>query len=45
MRKAIGYLLLVMSFITWGGIAIIPFLDFSMGMKTAFTTGLLIIIS
>ena len=43
MRKAVGYLLLVMSFITWGAIAIIPFLDFSMGMKTAFTTGLLII--
>jgi len=45
MRKAVGYLLLVMSFITWVGIAIIPFLYFSMGMKTAFTTGLLIIIS
>lgn len=42
MTKAVGYLLLALSFLAWGAIGILPFLDFSIGMKTAFTTGLLI---
>ena len=42
MTKAVGYLLLALSFIAWGAVGILPFLDFSIGMKTAFTTGLLI---
>lgn len=43
MKKAIGYFLLVLSFITWGAIALVPFLDLSIGKATAYTTGLLII--
>jgi hypothetical protein len=43
MKKAIGYCLLVLSFITWGAIALVPFLDLSIGIATAYTTGLLII--
>ena len=43
MKKAIGYSLFVLSFITWGAIAVVPFLDLSIGMATAYTTGLLII--
>ena len=42
MKKAIGYSLFVLSFITWGAIAVVPFLDISIGMATAYTTGLLI---
>ena len=43
MKQAIGYSLFVLSFITWGAIAVVPFLDLSIGMATAYTTGLLII--
>ena len=43
MKKAIGYSLFVLSFITWGAIAVVPFLDVSIGMATAYTTGLVII--
>ena len=43
MKKAIGYSLFVLSFITWEAIAVVPFLDLSIGMATAYTTGLLII--
>ena len=43
MKKAIGYSLFVLSCITWGGIATIPFWDVSMGVAAAYTTGLLII--
>ena len=43
MKKAIGYSLFVLSFITWGAIALVPFLDLSIGMATASTTGLFII--
>ena len=43
MKKAIGYSLFVLSFINWGAIAVVPFLDLSIGMATAYTTGLLII--
>ena len=42
MKKAIGYSLFVLSFITWGAIAVVPFLDISIGMATAYTTGLFI---
>jgi hypothetical protein len=42
MKKAIGYFLLVLSFITWGAMATLPFLDLSIAMATALTTGLLI---
>ena len=43
MKQAIGYSLFVLSFITWGAIAVVPFLDVSIGMATAYTTGLVII--
>ena len=35
MKQAIGYSLFVLSFITWGAIAVVPFLDVSIGMATA----------
>ena len=43
MKQAIGYSLFVLSFITWGAIAVVPFLDVSIEMATAYTTGLVII--
>jgi hypothetical protein len=43
MKKAIGYSLFVLSCITWGGVATIPYWDVSMGVAAAYTTGLLII--
>ena len=43
MKQVIGYSLFVLSFITWGAIAVVPFLDVSIGMATAYTTGLVII--
>ncbi len=42
MKKTMGYFLLVLSFVTWGGIAVLPWIDLSMAMKAAWTTGLLI---
>jgi len=42
MKKVIGYMLLVTSFIVWGAIAALPFMDLSMAMMTAWTTGLFI---
>jgi hypothetical protein len=43
MKKLIGYSLFVLSCITWGAIAMVPFLDVSIGMATAYTTGLVIV--
>jgi hypothetical protein len=42
MRKALGYLLLFLSFLPWAAIAALPFLDISIGMAAGITTGLII---
>jgi hypothetical protein len=42
MKKTIGYVLLVMSFVAWGVMAVLPWTDLSIAMMAAWTTGLVI---
>jgi hypothetical protein len=42
MKKAFGYVLLVLSFLAWGAIAALPLLDISIGTAAAITTALVI---
>ena len=42
MKKVIGYFLFVISFIAWAAIAALPFLNLSIEMAAAITTGLII---
>ena len=42
MKKIIGYCLFIFSFITWAGIAILPFFNVSIALAAAITTGLII---
>ncbi len=43
MRKAFGYALLVLSFLTWGAILTLPLFQISVGVAAALTTVLIII--
>jgi hypothetical protein len=42
MKKIIGYILFVISFLVWAAIAILPFFDLSIAMASAITTALII---
>ena len=42
MKKVIGYFLFVISFIAWAAIAALPFLNLSIEMAAAITTGLIV---
>lgn len=42
MKKALGYVLMVLSFLPWAGIAALPFLDVSVGTAAGITTGLIV---
>ncbi len=42
MKKIIGYILFVISFLAWAAIAILPFFDLSIAMASAITTALII---
>jgi hypothetical protein len=42
MKKVIGYILFVASFIAWAAIAVLPFLNLSIEMGAAITTGLIV---
>ncbi len=42
MRKAAGYVLIVLSFVAWAAIAALPFMDVSIGSAAAITTALVI---
>ena len=42
MKKAIGYLLFAISFMAWAAIAILPFLNLTIEMAAAITTGLVV---
>ena len=42
MKKVLGYICLVLSFVTWGVIAALPFIDISKGEVAAATTFLII---
>ena len=42
MKRTIGYFLLVLSFVAWGGIAVLAWTDLSIAMMAAWTTGLVI---
>jgi hypothetical protein len=42
MKKKVGYALLVLSFVPWGMIALLPFLELSAGQIAAATTALII---
>jgi len=42
LKKVLGYICLFLSFVTWGVIAILPFLDISKGEVAAATTFLII---
>jgi hypothetical protein len=42
MKKVIGYFLFVISFIAWAAIAALPFLNLSIEMGAAITTGLIV---
>jgi hypothetical protein len=41
MRHVIGYFLFVISFLAWAAIAVLPFLNLSIEMGAAITTGLI----
>jgi hypothetical protein len=42
MRKALGYVLLVLSFLAWGAILALPLARISVGEAAALTTGLIV---
>ena len=42
MKKVIGHFLFVISFIAWAAIAALPFLNLSIEMGAAITTGLIV---
>ncbi len=42
MKKTFAYALLALSVLAWGAIALLPFLDISIGKAAAITTALLI---
>jgi len=42
MKKAIGYSLFAISFMAWAAIAILPFLNLTIEMVAAITTGLVV---
>jgi hypothetical protein len=42
LKKAFGYLFLVLSFVAWGIIAALPFMDISNGEMATISTGLII---
>ena len=42
MKKKVGYALLMLSFVPWGMIVLLPFLDFTLGQIAAATTALII---
>jgi len=42
LKKVLGYICLVLSFVVWGIIAALPFMDISKGEVAAATTGLII---
>ena len=42
MKKTFGYLFLVLSFVVWGVIAALPFMDINCGEMAATTTTLII---
>ena len=42
MKKVIGYILFTASFIAWAAIAVLPFLNLSIEMGAAITTGLIV---
>ncbi len=43
MKKMIGYILFILSFVVWGIIALLPFLDITKVQVASFTTILLIV--
>ncbi len=43
MKKVIGYCLFILSFVAWGIIAVLPFLELSKGQIASFTTILVIL--
>ena len=43
MKKTIGYVLLVVSFVFWAVIALLPFLELSLGQIAGATTFLIIV--
>lgn len=43
MKKIIGYILFILSFVAWGVIAVLPFLDITKVQVASFTTILLIL--
>jgi hypothetical protein len=42
MKKIIGYILFVISFLAWAAIAFLPFFELSIAMASAITTALII---
>jgi hypothetical protein len=42
MKKMFGYLFLILSFVPWGVVAILPFVDISKGQVAGITTALII---
>ena len=42
MKKMFGYLFLILSFVTWGIIALLPFIDISKSQVAGLTTALII---
>lgn len=42
MKKVIGYFLFVISFLAWAAIAVLPFLNLSIEVGAAITTGLIV---
>ncbi|PID44470.1 MAG: hypothetical protein CSB47_11105 [Proteobacteria bacterium] len=42
MKKTLGYILFILSFVAWGVIALLPFLDITKVQVASFTTLLLI---
>jgi len=43
MKRVIGYTLLVLSFIAWGGIALLPFVDVSKAQVAGVTAFLVVV--
>jgi len=42
MKKMLGYLFLILSFVAWGLVALLPFIDISKGQVAGITTALII---
>ncbi|NQZ53303.1 MAG: transporter suffix domain-containing protein [Piscirickettsiaceae bacterium] len=42
MKKMFGYLFLILSFVTWGVVVLLPFIDISKGQVAGITTALIV---